>query len=80
MSLDTTENQAENVTLPESSNFYLSSKTEIDETGFSYTLALLSGRYKKIILYWLSEYKAVMRFNELHRQIANISYKTLSTE
>ena len=67
MLLDTTENQAENVTLPESSSFCLSSKTEIDETGFGYTLSLLSGRYKMIILYWLSEYKAVMRFNELHR-------------
>ncbi|SUA58256.1 HTH-type transcriptional activator hxlR [Oligella ureolytica] len=64
--------------LPESSSFCLSSKIEIDETGFGYTLSLLSGRYKMIILYWLSEYKAVMRFNELRRQIGNISYKTLS--
>lgn len=60
------------------SNFCLSSETRIDETGFGYTLALLNGRYKMIILYWLSEYQSVMRFNELHRQIGNISHKTLS--
>lgn len=64
--------------LESGSGFCLSSKTRIDDTGFGYTLSLLSGRYKIIILYWLSEYKAVMRFNELHRQIGNISHKTLS--
>lgn len=64
--------------LESGSGFCLSSKTRIDDTGFGYTLSLLSGRYKMIILYWLSEYKAVMRFNELHRQIGNISHKTLS--
>lgn len=65
--------------MPEvNNNFCLSSEIKLDETGFGYTLSLLGGRYKMIILYWLSEYKTVMRFNELHRKIGNISYKTLS--
>ena len=31
-----------------------------------------------IIIYWLAEYKQVLRFNELQRCIGTISYKTLS--
>ena len=49
-----------------------------DETGFSYTLSLISGKYKMVILYCLMEYK-VVRFNELKRYLKNISDKTLST-
>lgn len=46
-------------------------------TGFSYTLSLISGKYKMTILYTLMEFE-VVRFNELKRYIGNISYKTLS--
>ncbi|WP_226000711.1 winged helix-turn-helix transcriptional regulator [Paenibacillus sp. BJ-4] len=46
-------------------------------TGFGYTLSLISGKYKMIIIYWLSENK-VMRHNELKRSIGTISFKTLS--
>ena len=48
-----------------------------EETGFCYTLSLISGKYKMIILYCLMEYK-VVRFNELQRYIKKISDKTLS--
>lgn len=51
----------------------------IYDTGFGYTLSLISGKYKMIIMYWLSEHKTVMRFNELKRCIGTISFKTLST-
>ena len=47
------------------------------ETGFSYTLSLISGKYKMTILYTLMEFK-VVRFNELQRYIKGISFKTLS--
>ena len=47
------------------------------ETGFSYTLSLINGKYKMTILYALMEFK-VVRFNELQRYIKDISYKTLS--
>lgn len=49
----------------------------LNDTGFGYTLSLISGKYKIIIIYWLSENK-VMRFNELKRSIGTISFKTLS--
>ncbi len=51
---------------------------DIRDTGFGYTLSLISGKYKIIIIYWLTEYKAVMRFNELKRCIGTVSFKTLS--
>ena len=35
-----------------------------EDTGFSYTLSLISGKYKMVILYCLMEYE-VVRFNEL---------------
>ncbi|MFC3773746.1 winged helix-turn-helix transcriptional regulator [Paenibacillus sp. GCM10012303] len=47
------------------------------DTGFGYTLSLIGGKYKMIIMYWLSERK-VMRFNELQRCIGTITFKTLS--
>jgi len=50
---------------------------KLEETGFSYTMSLIQGKYKMFILYALMEYK-VARFNELKRYIAAISYKTLS--
>ena len=48
-----------------------------EDTGFSYTLSLISGKHKMVILYCLMEYEPV-RFNELRRYIGNISDKTLS--
>lgn len=49
----------------------------IQETGFGYTLSLISGRYKMVILYWLAE-KTVLRYNELKRYLGSVSHKTLS--
>jgi DNA-binding HxlR family transcriptional regulator len=49
----------------------------LDETGFSYTLSLINGKYKLVILYALMEF-GVVRYNELKRYIAAISHKTLS--
>ena len=49
-----------------------------EDTGFSYTLSLISGKYKMVILYCLMEYEPV-RFNELRRYLKKISDKTLST-
>ncbi|MDF1495025.1 winged helix-turn-helix transcriptional regulator [Caproiciproducens sp. CPB-2] len=51
----------------------------IENTGFGYTLSIIGGKYKMIIMYWLSEYKQIMRFNELKRCIGTITYKTLSS-
>lgn len=49
-----------------------------EDTGFSYTLSLISGKHKMVILYCLMEYE-VVRFNQLKRYLKNVSDKTLST-
>ncbi|MFS0838797.1 winged helix-turn-helix transcriptional regulator [Paenibacillus sp. 1P03SA] len=49
----------------------------LKDTGFGYTLSIIGGKYKMIIMYWLAENK-VMRHNELKRSIGSIPYKTLS--
>lgn len=51
---------------------------KLEETGFGYTLSLIGGKYKMIILYWLGEFE-VLRHNALHRLIGKISFKMLST-
>ena len=51
---------------------------KLEDTGFSYTMSLIQGKYKLIILYTLCIY-GVVRFNELQRYIGGITYKTLST-
>lgn len=56
---------------------HISNIADLKETGFGYTLSVIGGKYKIIIFYWLLE-NEVMRFNELKRNILNISYKTLS--
>ena len=50
----------------------------LGSTGFSYTLSLISGKHKMVILYCLMEFE-VVRFNELKRYLKHISDKTLST-
>ena len=52
-------------------------KANFEDTGFSYTLSLISGKHKMVILYCLMEFK-VVRFNELKRYLKNVSDKTLS--
>ena len=47
------------------------------ETGYSYTISLISGKYKPIILYCLMEYEPV-RFNEMQRYLKKVADKTLS--
>lgn len=50
---------------------------KLEDTGFSYTMSLIQGKYKMFILYTLSGY-GVVRFNEMKKYIGSISYKTLS--
>lgn len=50
----------------------------LEDTGFSYTMSLIQGKYKMLILYTLMEYK-IVRFNEMKKYIDGISYKTLSS-
>lgn len=50
----------------------------IGDTDFGYTLSLISGKYKLVIMYWLANHKEVMRYSELKGCMGNISHKTLS--
>lgn len=50
---------------------------KLSDTGFSYTLSLIQGKYKMTILYTLMTF-GVVRFNEMKKYIGAISYKTLS--
>lgn len=49
----------------------------LEDSGFAYTMSLISGKYKLVVLYTLATF-GVVRFNELQRFIGTISYKTLS--
>lgn len=53
--------------------------TSVRDTPFGYTLSLISGKWKMIILYWLIE-RSPIRFNELQRLLGSITYKTLSLQ
>ena len=48
------------------------------DTGFSYTMSLIRGKHKMVILYCLMEYQPV-RFNEMKRYLGKITDKTLSS-
>ena len=51
-------------------------QANFEDTGFSYTLSLISGKYKMVILYCLMEY-APVRFNQLQRYLKKVSDKNL---
>ena len=50
---------------------------DFSETGYRYTLSLISGKYKPVILYCLMEYEPV-RFNQMQRYLQDVADKTLS--
>lgn len=51
---------------------------DFENTVFRYTLSLISGKHKMVILYCLMEF-VFIRFNELKRYLKNVSDKTLSS-
>ena len=51
-------------------------EANFEDTGFSYTLSLISGKHKMVILYCLMEF-GVVRFNELNRYLKMVWDKTL---
>lgn len=53
--------------------------TSLNDTPFGYTLSMIGGKWRLVILYWIVEYETI-RFNELHRKIGSIQFKTLSTQ
>lgn len=53
-------------------------QANFEDTGFSYTLSLINGKYKMVILYCLMEFE-IVRYNGLKKYIKTISDKTLSS-
>ncbi|BBP88586.1 MarR family transcriptional regulator [Bacillus safensis] len=51
----------------------------IQETPFGYTLSVIGGKWKMLILYLLSENQPV-RFNDMKRRLGTITFKTLSAQ
>ncbi len=54
-------------------------KGTIQETSFGYTLSVIGGKWKMLILYLLAENQPV-RFNDMKRRIGSITFKTLSAQ
>jgi len=54
-------------------------KGNIKETPFGYTMSVVGGKWKLLILYLLAESQPV-RFNEMQRIIGAITFKTLSSQ
>lgn len=52
---------------------------KVQDTPFGYTLSVIGGKWKMVIIYLLAENQPV-RFNDLKRQIGAITYKTLSSQ
>lgn len=53
--------------------------TDITSTPFGYTLSIIGGKWKMIIMFWLIEYN-VLRYGELKRCIGQISDKVLNNQ
>lgn len=51
----------------------------LEETPYGYTLSVIGGKWKMLILYLLAENQPV-RFNEMKRRIGPITYKMLSSQ
>lgn len=60
-------------------NFEKSDLTNITSTPFGYTLSIIGGKWKMIIMFWLVEYN-VLRYGELKRYIGPISDKILNNQ
>ena len=56
----------------------IESNMNFEETGFAYSMSLISGKYKLPILYSLAFY-GTFRYNELKRFLDPISFKTLTS-
>lgn len=52
---------------------------EINSKPFEYTLSIISGKWKMIIMFWLWHCK-IMRYGEIKKSIKGITHKMLSSQ
>ena len=53
--------------------------TDITSTPFGYTLSIIGGKWKMIIMFWLIEYE-VLRYGELKRLVGKVCDKVLNNQ
>ena len=54
-------------------------KNEVYSIPFEYTLSVIGGKWKMIIMFWLLQ-REVLRYGELKRCIAGVTHKMLSAQ
>lgn len=54
-------------------------KNSVNDKPFSYTMSLISGKWKMHILFWLSK-RDSFRYGELKKVLGKITHKMLSTQ
>ncbi|MFT5872540.1 MAG: DNA-binding HxlR family transcriptional regulator [Clostridium sp.] len=54
-------------------------ETEVYSAPFEYTLSIIGGKWKMVIMFWLSK-RNVMRYGELKKSIKGITHKMLSAQ
>jgi DNA-binding HxlR family transcriptional regulator len=54
-------------------------KIEVNTEPFEYTLSIIGGKWKMVIMFWLSKCE-VMRYGELKKSIKGITHKMLSSQ
>ncbi|WP_454052368.1 winged helix-turn-helix transcriptional regulator [Clostridium sp. Marseille-Q7071] len=54
-------------------------KIEVYSAPFEYTLSIIGGKWKMVIMFWLSKCK-VMRYGELKKSVKGITHKMLSSQ
>ena len=52
---------------------------QMDDTPFGYTLSVIGGKWKMVIMFTLVE-KGVLRYGELKKEIPDITHKMLSAQ
>ncbi len=72
--IDTTRKDSVNMSMTD-----YKEKGTIQETPFGYTMSVVGGKWKMVILYLLAENQPV-RFNDMKRRIGAITFKTLSSQ
>lgn len=57
----------------------MAQEDEVFSAPFEYTLSVVGGKWKMIIMFWLSKRK-IMRYGELKKSIKGITHKMLSNQ
>ena len=57
----------------------MNEEIEVYSAPFEYTLSIIGGKWKMIIMFWLSK-RPIMRYGELKKSVNGITHKMLSSQ